>query len=79
LGGALLGLQVYVLFCVAREGIISMVNVSVTQGGKAKSAVLGMMNVRYLTAMVMVTVSMGNALVSVDTWANSVRRVSFDH
>jgi hypothetical protein len=79
LDGALLGLQVYVLFCVAREGIISMVNVSVTQVGKAKSAVLGMMNVRCLTAMVMVTVTMGSVLVSVDTWASSVRRVSFDY
>lgn len=75
----MLDLQVYVLFCVAREGIISMVNVSVTQGGKAKSAVLGMMNVRFLTAMVMVIVSMGSVHVSVDTWASSVRRVSFAH
>jgi len=56
-----------------------MGNVSVTQGGRARSAVLGMMNVRFLIATVMVTASMGNVLVSVDTWESSVRRVSVDH
>jgi hypothetical protein len=34
------------------------------------------MNVRFPTAMVMVTVSMGSVHVSVDTWASSVRKVS---
>lgn len=75
----MLGLQVFVLSCAASVGNISMGNVSVTQGGRARSAVLGMMNVRCLTAMVMVTVSMGSALVSVDTWESSVRKVSVRH
>ena len=39
LDGELLGLQVYVLYCAASAGNTSMVNVSVTQGGRAKSAV----------------------------------------
>ena len=79
LGGTLLGLQVFVLSCAASVGNISMGNVSVIQGGRARNAVLGMMNVRFLTAMVMVTVSMGSALVSVDIWESSVRKVSDCH
>jgi hypothetical protein len=56
-----------------------MVNASVTQGGKARSAVLGLMNARYLIAMVMVAVTMGSVRVPVDTWGSSVRKVSFAH
>lgn len=39
LDGPLLGLQVCVLFCAASVGNTSMGNVSVTQGGRARSAV----------------------------------------
>lgn len=70
----MIAVKVFVLSCAASVGNISMGNVSVTQGGRARSAVLGMTNVRFLTAMVMVIVSMGSALVSVDTWESSVKK-----
>jgi len=70
----MIAVKVFVLFCAASVGNISMGNVSVIQVGRARNAVLGMMNVRFLTAMVMVTVSMGSALVSVDIWESSVRK-----